>query len=233
MADDPNATPKPDLASQILDAINARGGGEEGAMNLVRSVYAEKAQADAKLAAAERRVSELEASAPAESDVVLKGEAADRYRALVAREGFADDPLKVAADRLDASADALAEVQRMKDEARQDAAYRAAGLDPAKVRKYAPGTDARMEGEGEAAKPVAVLTADDGTETVKPLAEAFDAEILPVLRGNADTQAARGGRALPGRSTATAPPAAGGGILAAALDRQRAVARPDLHRTEA
>ncbi|HEX8387071.1 MAG TPA: hypothetical protein VF576_12850 [Rubricoccaceae bacterium] len=162
-----------------------------------------------KTAAARKEAAELRKKLPAEGAVVLTGDAAKRFNDLKGREGYADDPIGKALADLDANGTALKEVADLRTQTAQDEAFRAAGLDPAKVRKYLPGLDARMEGDGDARKPVLVTKGADGKETLKDLAEALKtdhAEIAPVLAGTAEHGAGGGPLARRGGATATALP---------------------------
>lgn len=128
--------------------------------------------------------------------VVLTGDEATAYAALKGRDGFADAPLAKATETLDAGADALTKLAELETRARQDAAFRKAGLDPDRVRKYLPALDARLDGEGDEAKAVAVIKKDGGAEETKPLDEVIQAdhaEIADVLRADGSAPAQRGG----------------------------------------
>lgn len=199
-----------DVEAIAADAIKrAAGSGDAPDLSAVARLLADEKE---KTAAARRELAEARAKIPADGAVVLTGTEAEAYTTLKARDGFGAAPLAKAAETLDANQAALDEAATAKAAAAQEAAFRAAGLDPAKVRTYVPGLDARLDGEGDDAKPVAVVTAADGTVSTVPLADhmaATHAEILPVLQGSAATPAQKGGAVLPQGSAAGAAAPAG------------------------
>ena len=207
MANAPENTPAPGLSREEIEAIardeikRAAGTGESPNLDAVAAKLADE---KAKVASARAELAEARAKVPAEGAVVLTGDEATAYAKLKEREGFDAAPLATAQTTLDANATALQEAQQIKAQAGQDAALRAAGYDPAKVRRYLPDVAAavRLDGEGDAAKPVLVTKGDDGAEVVKPLADAMQAdhsEILSVITGDATIPAQRGGATIPSR----------------------------------
>ena len=218
---DPNtpetpATPPTLTREEVADMLKGRFGADVPAemLNRLTELTMKAATAEADRDAAQAEAGRLRSER--EAGVLLTGDEATRYNELKARDGFAEAPLKAAAETLDANAGKIAEAEAIKAQAVQDAAFRAAGLDPDKTRKYLPGLTVRMDGEGDAAKPVAVTTTD-GAETVQPLADvlaAEHAEILPVIQASADGLAparqggsvsAYGRAVIPQRSAAAGP----------------------------
>lgn len=208
--DGSSTTPKSLTREEVADMLKGRFGADvpEAMLTRLTDLTVRASNAEAELA----RV-KAESKLP-EGAVVLTGDEATKYAELKARDGFSDAPLAKAAETLDANQTALTEAAALKAQAAEDAAFRKAGLDPVKVRKYIPGLSARIEGEGDAAKTLAVLTAADGTTTTAPLADhlqADHAEILPVLQADASAAANAGGSTGTGGATLAAGSAAGGG----------------------
>ncbi len=182
----------------IAKATLERHGGDTSSATL--RLFADHAE---KLAETRRQLTQAQAdlnkAKTPEGAVVLTGAATETYNRLKGREGYGDDPLGRALADLDTFGTKLTEADQRDHKAKQDEAFRAAGLDPEKVRRYLPDLDARIEGDGDKAKPVAVVKTDGGAETVKPLDEvlaADHAEILPVLQSDASQPARKGGEML-------------------------------------
>lgn len=185
---------------EVQDMLKGRFGADvpDAMLTRLTDLTLRASKAEAELEAVRKQ---LDAAKAPDGAVVLTGDEAAAYTALKGRDGYADAPLKTATERLDAGAEALTKLSTLEAEARQDAAFRRAGLDPARVRKYLPALDARLEGEGDEAKPVAVVRGDGGQETTRPLDEVIQAdhaEIADVLRADGVAPAQRGGVAAAG-----------------------------------
>lgn len=210
MADDPQKTEtglsRDDVLAIARDEMKrAAGSGDTPNLDAMAQRLADE---KIKLAEARTQVAEAQAKLPGEGAVVLTGAEATAYGQLKGRDGFDAAPLAKAAETLDANGTALAEAAALKAQAVQDAAFRKAGLDPEKVRKYLPGLDARIDGEGDAAKVVAVTKTDGGGETTQALDEVMQAEhaaILPALAldGTGAAPAQAGGKTIASRPATT------------------------------
>lgn len=200
---------KPLTREQVQDMLRGRFGADVSPDMLSRltELTMRAATAEAQRDALQGR---LDAAKTPEGAVLLTGDEAAAYTALKGRDGFADAPLKVAAEKLDAGAEAVTKLATLDAQAVQDAAFEAAGLDPKLVRKYLPDLDARLVGEGDAAKAVRVTRDDKGAESTQPLDEYLAAEheaLVPVLSADGTAPAQRGGTAtIPQRSASGQQP---------------------------